>query len=561
MKRIILYIILMLLVGSTLFAQSGTTQPLHPTGSGTASDPYLIESLANLRWMSENSSEWWDFTNNTKYFKQTENIDAAETMNWNNLKGFKPIGHLANIITDQGVTTGTWFLGVYDGNGKTITNLYINQEDATPTKTGMFSMIHDAEIKNLGLVNSFLKANPPTNGEGTTLGGIVGLASSSTIDNCYITGKLEAYAGYGNVYIGGIAGYVRSSSTIINCYSTSSVKGTYKSFGDIIEIYSGGITGFLGDNSNISNCYNTGEINGVGTISRVGGIVSDVSSSTINNCYSNVSINSTSYGSQKVVVGAGVAATVNNGSISQNFSTGTISTSGSLPWVGGIAGDINNTIIENCYSKITLPSFNQFSGGIAGRVYSSASTTISKCYFAGSISSTGGAIAGGIQYGSALNIQNCLWDNQKTGLNSAIGSLPNGNVVNSYGKITAEMKLISTYTSVEWDFENIWAIDHSINEGYAYLKEDAGPSAGIFNISSDENSILVYPNPTIGQLIIEKLQSKTLNAEIVNLNGCIVGTFSFNHPESNTLTIDISHLPEGFYLLKLGNETIKIVKH
>ena len=63
------------LIGLTTQAQ---TTAVAPTGSGTSSDPYLISSLANLLYVSENSFMWAQGI----YIEQTADIDAFETQYW-----------------------------------------------------------------------------------------------------------------------------------------------------------------------------------------------------------------------------------------------------------------------------------------------------------------------------------------------------------------------------------------------------------------------------------------------------------------------------------------------
>lgn len=56
--------------------------PVQPVGSGNEIDPYIIESLDNLEWLSTTSSSWGS------YFIQTNDIDASDTQNWNSGEGF-----------------------------------------------------------------------------------------------------------------------------------------------------------------------------------------------------------------------------------------------------------------------------------------------------------------------------------------------------------------------------------------------------------------------------------------------------------------------------------------
>ena len=85
MKNNLLAFIL-LVIPFGLYAETAVTKP---DGDGTAENPYKIENLENLRWLSENEDDW------DKHFAQTANIDATETDIWNDGKGFSPIGNIS----------------------------------------------------------------------------------------------------------------------------------------------------------------------------------------------------------------------------------------------------------------------------------------------------------------------------------------------------------------------------------------------------------------------------------------------------------------------------------
>jgi len=85
-------------------ALCANTAPVRPAGAGTELDPFLIANIANLRYLSENPSIWgeievdWDEEEyelvEQVFFKQTADIDASETANWNDGEGFSPIGRV-----------------------------------------------------------------------------------------------------------------------------------------------------------------------------------------------------------------------------------------------------------------------------------------------------------------------------------------------------------------------------------------------------------------------------------------------------------------------------------
>jgi len=208
------------------------------SGSGTESDPYQITTLAELRWLSENSYFW------ESNFIQTADIDAADTQNWNSGEGFIPIGN--NYYR---------FKGKYDGQNYIIDNLFL---DRYSDYQGLFGYLREAEISNLGVTNVHIEGYQE-------VGGLVGYNYSGIIQNCYSTGVVEGYS-----YIGGLVGYNRE--TISNSYSDVIVWG-YE--------YVGGFTGY--NYETITNCYAIGDADGYG---QVGGFVGRNRYSTLTNCYS-----------------------------------------------------------------------------------------------------------------------------------------------------------------------------------------------------------------------------------------------------------------------------------
>ena len=77
-------------------------------------------------------------------------------------------------------------------------------------------------------------------------------------------------------------------------------------------------------------------------------------------------------------------------------------------------------------------------------------------------------------------------------------------------------------------------------------------------------SLRVYPNPTMGQLTIDNGQLTIGNIEIFNIVGQVVlsteALRSLMTLESGEITIDVSHLANGMYFLKVGNQVVRFLK-
>ena len=72
------------------------------------------------------------------------------------------------------------------------------------------------------------------------------------------------------------------------------------------------------------------------------------------------------------------------------------------------------------------------------------------------------------------------------------------------------------------------------------------------------NVIQVYPNPTTGQLIINTAQLAGNNIIIYDVMGKVMLTVPVS---SLYTTLDISNLPAGTYFLRIGTETVNVVKN
>ena len=113
-----LYLFLFTFFSLSAIGQTAT----EPSGSGTATDPYLISSLNELYWVSEQTFSTLDWSDG-KYFLQTKDIDASDTTNWNN--GWIPIGGRdSQTLADN--DNYKRFKGIYNGNNHSISYLYIN---------------------------------------------------------------------------------------------------------------------------------------------------------------------------------------------------------------------------------------------------------------------------------------------------------------------------------------------------------------------------------------------------------------------------------------------------
>ena len=158
---------------------------------------------------------------------------------------------------------GSWsnpFKGTFDGDGHTVSNLYI--DTTTAAYVGLFGGTSDqAKIKNVIIASGYVK----TMASYGYAAGLVGYAGNAVILNCAngadIVGMQNA---------GGITANISSSGYIANCYNTGKVHSEGPD--------AGGIAAYLGCKS--TNLYNTGAISAAGSECYVGGIVGEMATSS-----------------------------------------------------------------------------------------------------------------------------------------------------------------------------------------------------------------------------------------------------------------------------------------
>ena len=110
------------------------------------------------------------------------------------------------------------FSAIFDGNGHTISNLYIN---SSASHVGLFGATDTgSEIRNLGLEHGSVTGGTGTR---TYTGGLVGYNYYGTISASYATASVTGGTGIYN-YTGGLVG--RNYGTIIASYATASVTAT-----------------------------------------------------------------------------------------------------------------------------------------------------------------------------------------------------------------------------------------------------------------------------------------------------------------------------------------------
>lgn len=142
-------------------------------GSGTESDPYRIADAADLQKLATLVSKGVAAYNNSAvWYKLTENIDLSGVCG-EGLGSWPRIGGNYN------------FRANFDGNGMTISNLYIN---TSGSYQGLFYRLDGATVKNLTITGSVTA--------GSDYGALAGKIDDSTVENVDVTGVILTPYGY-----------------------------------------------------------------------------------------------------------------------------------------------------------------------------------------------------------------------------------------------------------------------------------------------------------------------------------------------------------------------------
>ena len=194
---------------------------------------YIIDNGGKLYWFAKYVNSGYQTANavlTADIVVNTGVIDAngdfTGDLDNNNFMEWTPIG-----------TDNCYYGGTFDGYGHTISGLYFyNTTDASYPVGGVYS-------------------------------GLIGACDGATIKN---VGVIDSYL-HGSFNVGGILGYSLGSSSITNCFNTSTIVA--------VNGCAGGICGFNRECS-ITNCFSTGKI--VGS-TNIGGIVGQLGVETTNN--------------------------------------------------------------------------------------------------------------------------------------------------------------------------------------------------------------------------------------------------------------------------------------
>ncbi len=266
------------------------TQP--SGGDGSSESPFLIATAEELKWYASyvNGESGDNVVHTTACAKLMNNIDLS-TVCGEGKGNWTPIAKYG-IYTYNGEHR---FDGVFDGNGYTISNLYIN--DKNGSNLGLFGYVtpttKKTSVKNLKMASVQIVGK-------TDIAAVCTSGYNATFENIeVISGSI---AGFSDIY--GISGCRGSAKNCINradvTASRYNVAGVISSIQDEASNcsnygkittgtgWAGGIAGGSDGFTTIQNCANYGEIHVTGTVNStdyaVGGLLGYPWNIEISNC-------------------------------------------------------------------------------------------------------------------------------------------------------------------------------------------------------------------------------------------------------------------------------------
>ena len=297
---------MLLLVMAILIPYGGAWAQTKPSsGNGEVDSPYIITTAEELKWFRDEVNRGRKnicakIADNVEVIDMSTVCHAADKSQNLEEVSWEPIGNTTNK-----------YMGTFDGNNKTITNLYIN---ANQEYSGLFGYTYISTIKNLTFVNANV-----TNTNSFT-GILVGYGYGGTYQNIMTSTSCEVNGGDGT---GGIAGKLAGNA--YNCVNYATVQGKEQV---------GGLFSSYDSSKSITACANYGKV--TASSLWVGGLVGYFNSGTIQDC--------ANYGDVKGTdCVAGMAGYVSSGKIQNVFSYGNVSATNSTQYIGMAFGSGSGT--------------------------------------------------------------------------------------------------------------------------------------------------------------------------------------------------------------------------
>ncbi|RCU43706.1 PKD domain-containing protein [Haloplanus salinus] len=279
-------------------------------GDGTASNPYEILNWHQLDNVRQNPDKEFvltaDLDSNTAGYSSV----ASSTANSNN--GFDPIGD-----------SGGLFTGTFDGDGHTISDLYIDRG----SNVGLFGVVSGGTVENVGVENVDINGSK-------YVGGLVG-RNNAAVTKSYATGDVN-----GTKFVGGLVG--ENLDDVTGSYATGNVNATRN------------VGGLVGENEgNVTESYATGDVKGD---EDYGGGLAGLNYGNVTKSYATGDVDGDTVGG---LVGFNNGGSDSNGYVDKAYATGDIS---GTQDAGGLVGFNPGGTVEDAYWNVNTTGQSSSAG-------------------------------------------------------------------------------------------------------------------------------------------------------------------------------------------------------
>lgn len=293
-------------------------------GSGSQEAPYIIVNAAQLANLAELVNAGTSpYADENIYYRLENDIDLSDYgKSFRDGKGWMPFG---NDLKP--------FKGSFDGNSKTISGLYIN--DDTLSCAGLFGYINGGSVQNLGLADVNINGSDNVGSLAGNLGG--------TAQYCYAIGDVN-----GNNYVGGLVGL--NSGTVQYCYVSGNVKGNNE--------YVGGLVGYLDSGAKTENSCTTGTVSGCDWVGGVAGYVTGI----LQYCYSVAVVNGST------LVGGIAGYVESSGKVEKCIAINPSAGNNGVSTIGRIVGENVGSLVSNYSFSGMKVNGQTISSGVSGDI-------------------------------------------------------------------------------------------------------------------------------------------------------------------------------------------------
>ena len=349
---------------------------------------------------------------------QCHGYELARDLDFNDATSYR------NNTTSSEWTAGAGWLpiaanfgSVFEGNGYSISGLYINRtEPASGSEQGLFSeLAAAARINNIKLLD--------VNVQGVSVVAALASRNAGVISDSSVTGAVVADAD-----VGGLVGI--NDGQIISSFADVAVTATLNGGG-----------GLMGRNQgSVSASYATGRVMGDASLGGLSGL----NTGSISSSYATGSVTGSDH------IGGLVGS--HHGSITNSYATGDVE---GMNNIGGLVGLNSEGRITNTYAEGTVMGASQV-GGLVGRHHGSimnSYATIGAVIGNESSSNIGGLI--GIMSSTATTIAS-YWNSETSEQESSAGGRAQmtAELQNPIAPGTTTTEVYYRWSSNDWDFGN-----------------------------------------------------------------------------------------------------------